>query len=124
MGVLCGHGIGNSTAGHAVGGAGQQFPPRIVGQDHSAVEEHRVVRILTPQFLFLVLAYHTKGVRFGKFFIRLGMFHKAAAAGAEAQAVQRDGVIAQQASVRPKSNTVGATRRAPARTCSPFSSIV
>ena len=96
MGIFGRHGIGNSTAGYAVGGAGQQFPPRIVGQDHSAVEDHRVVRILTPQFLFLVLAYHTKGVRFGKFFIRLGMFHKAAAAGAEAQAVQRDGVIAQQ----------------------------
>ena len=35
-------------------------------------------------------------MRFGKFFIRLGMHRKAAAAGAEAQAVQRDGVIAQQ----------------------------
>ncbi len=95
MGVFGGQRVGGGVEHGTAGIAGQKLLAGIVGKDHSTVEVNGVFVSIGQILGFVLIGWDAAGVGSTEGIRCVGMCDQRAAACAEVQAVQRDGIIPQ-----------------------------
>ena len=95
LGVFGGQRVGGGVEHDTAGIAGQKLLAGIVGKDHSTVEVNGAFVSIGQIFGFILLGWNAAGVGSTEGIRCVGMCDQRAAACAEVQAVQRDGIIPQ-----------------------------